>query len=1111
VVQERDELGSVVVGAGSLQPGRESVDGDVARTQLVGEVGCDRVRARDVDDRPSVTKPARGLPIDDGGAAWRGVHDDVDTTERDRVLGEQTLDVELVGHVSANRERRAVRGEDLLDRGFGCALISQVDDDDGVASARERARDGAAGCARAADDDRHWVGWARHVQTLAATTRGRAREFPGPIPGRLRCVTMTARRQPVLLGRAGERQAFERLLENVRGGQSAVLVVRGEAGVGKTALLHHCARQASGFRVARIAGVESEMELPFAGLHQLCAPMFDRLDALPEPQRAALRVALGLSSGPAPERFLVSLAALSLLAEVAAERPLVCFVDDAQWLDAASRQVLGFVARRLLAESVAIVFAVRAPSAERELVGLPELMLGGLPVKDARGLLATVIPGRLDERIRDRLIAETRGNPLAIVELPRELAATQSVGAFGLGEAQALSGRIEESFLRRLEALPEETRLLLLVAAAEPVDDPLLVWRAAERLGIGLSAATAEDTEGLLAIGERVAFLHPLVRSAVYRSASVRERRAVHLALAEVTDGQVDPDRRAWHVAVAAPGPDEEVASELERSAGRARARGGLAAAAAFLRRSVALTRDPARRVDRALAAAQASLHAGAFDAALELLGAAEAGTLDELQRARAELLRGQVASASAGTEAPAQLLKAARRLEPLDPELARETYLDAWGAALFAGRLASAGDLLDVSRAASAAPRPTHPPHPSDLLLDGLAKLVTEGRAEAAPALRRALSAFRGEQISVEKGLQWGVLASSAAVELWDYESWDAVITRQMELARDAGALAPLSIALNGEGIVVTWRGDFAAAARVILEADAVTEATGTRIAPYGALLLAALRGREAEARALIDATIKDATAGGEGLAVQYAQWTTAVLYNGLGRYENALGAAQQASEVAPELFIAVWALPELIEAAVRSGNAAVAPAALERLVASAEASASDWGLGIAARSRALLSEGEAAELSYAEAIDRLSRTRLGPELARAHLLYGEWLRRGQRRVDARAQLRTAHDMLVAMGADGFADRAHHELLATGAKVRRRVDETRDELTPQEELIARLARGGRTNSQIGAELYLSPRTVEWHLKKVFTKLAISSRMGLHDALPTADPQAMPA
>src|SRR3954466_16307057 len=332
---------------------------------------------------------------------------------------------------------------------------------------------------------------------------------------------MAAGRAPVLLGRAAERELLDRLLENVRAGQSAVLVLRGEAGVGKTALLHYCARQASGFHVARIAGVESEMELPFAGLHQLCAPMLGRLRALPQPQEAALSVALGQSSGPAPDRFLVALAALSLLAEVAVERPLLCLVDDAQWLDGASGQVLGFVARRLLAESVAMVFAVRDPTDERELLGLPEFRLAGLPDNDARALLGTVLPGRLDERGRDRLIAETCGNPLAILELPRGLAATQLPGAFGLAGAHALSGRIEASFLRRLEALPEETRLLLLVAAAEPVDDPLLVWRAAERLGIGLSGATAEETEGLLAIGERVAFLHPLVRSAVYRSASL--------------------------------------------------------------------------------------------------------------------------------------------------------------------------------------------------------------------------------------------------------------------------------------------------------------------------------------------------------------------------------------------------------------------------------------------------------------------------------------------------------------------------------------------------------------------------------------------------------------
>src|SRR4051794_10623340 len=423
---------------------------------------------------------------------------------------------------------------------------------------------------------------------------------------------MSARRPPVLLGRAGERERLDRLLENVRSGRSEVLVVRGEAGVGKTALMHHCARQASGLRVARIAGVESEMELAFAGLHQLCAPMLGRAGALPAPQRAALGVALGLESGPAPDRFLVALAALSLLSEVATERPLLCLVDDAHWLDAASGQVLGFVARRLLAESVAIVFAVRDPADEPELAGLPELRLRGLPEEDARALLATVIPGRLDERVRDRLGNETRGNPPAILELPRGLAAAQLPGVVALQAADALPGRIEQSFLRRLEALPDEARLLLLVAAAEPVDDPLLVWRTAERLRIGHSASA--ETEELLSIGERVTFLHPLVRSAVYRSASPQERQAVHVALAQATDAPADADRRAWHLAAAAPGPDEAVASELERSAGRAQARGGLAAAAAFLRRSAALTQDPPRPAGRALAPAPARPPAGGVE-----------------------------------------------------------------------------------------------------------------------------------------------------------------------------------------------------------------------------------------------------------------------------------------------------------------------------------------------------------------------------------------------------------------------------------------------------------------------------------------------------------------
>jgi DNA-binding CsgD family transcriptional regulator len=923
---------------------------------------------------------------------------------------------------------------------------------------------------------------------------------------------MAARRPPVLLGRASEREALDRLLENVRGGQSAVLVIRGEAGVGKTALLHHCARQAAGFRVARIAGVESEMELPFAGLHQLCAPMMGRLGALPEPQQAALGVALGLSSGAAPDRFLVALAALSLLAEVAAERPLLCFVDDAQWLDAASRQVLGFVARRLLAESVAIVFAVRDATDERELVDLPELALGGLPEEDARALLGTVIPGRLEERVRDRLIAETRGNPLALLELPRALAATQLPAGFGLEGAYPLPGRIEESFLLRLEALPDEARRLLLVAAAEPGDDPLLVWRAAEQLGVGPSAAAADETEGLLAIGERVMFRHPLVRSAVYRSAAVQERRAVHLALAEATDRDVDPDRRAWHLAAAAAGPDEEVALELERSASRAQARGGLAAAAAFLQRAVALTGDSARRADRALAAAEASLQAGVFEIARRLLATAEAGPVDELQRARLDLLRAEAAySESRGSEAPALLLRAAKTLDPLDPKLARDTYLDAWSAALFAGRLASTGGLHDVSREAMARPRPAGPQRPSDLLLHGFSLAFTEGRSAAAPVLERAARSFAGDDVTVEEVLRWGWLATAAAVMVWDYDTCLAVATRGVGLARESGALAVLAVSVNVLAQAVALAGESGSAASLIAEADGVTEATGTLVAPYGALVLAGLQGREAEAATLIDATIHDATAGGQGTAVQYARWARAVLLNGLGRYQEALAVAQEASDDTPELFVSAWALSELIEAAARSEDTPRARGALDRLAEATSAAETDWGLGIAARSRALLSEGETAERLYQEAIERLGRTRLRPELARAHLLYGEWLRREGRRVDAREQLRIAHEMLAGMGMDAFAERARRELQATGEKLRKRTVETRDELTPQERQIAGLARDGLSNPEIGARLFLSPRTVEWHLKKVFTKLRISSRMGLHDALSSPDREAAPA
>ncbi len=483
-------------------------------------------------------------------------------------------------------------------------------------------------------------------------------------------------RRTHLLGRATECVLLDELVSAIRRGEGRSLVLRGEAGIGKTALLQYLIAAASDLIIVRAVGVESEMELPYASLHQLCAPLLGRLPRLPEPQRQALETVFGLSSGAAPDRFLVGLAMLSLLSDVAEERALLCVLDDAQWLDQASALTLTFVARRLQADPVGIVFSTREPG--EELRNLPQHHVKGLVNGDARALLGSAVMFKLDGQVRDRIVAETRGNPLALLELPQGLTATQLAGGFGLLDAQGLSSRIEESFVRRLVPLPEDTRLLLLAAAAEPAGDPLLLWRAAERLDLPRAAAGAAETDGLLEISGRVTFRHPLVRSAVYRSAKAEQRRAVHLALAEATDKEADPDRRAWHLASAALGPDEEVASELVRSAGRAQARGGLAAAAAFLERSVSLSADPTRRAERALAAAQVSLGAGASDAAQALLAVAETGPLDQVQRARGELLRAQLAFVSShGSDAPALLLKAAKRLETLDVQLARETYLN--------------------------------------------------------------------------------------------------------------------------------------------------------------------------------------------------------------------------------------------------------------------------------------------------------------------------------------------------------------------------------------------------------------------------------------------------
>jgi DNA-binding CsgD family transcriptional regulator len=911
----------------------------------------------------------------------------------------------------------------------------------------------------------------------------------------------------VLTGRHAECDVLDRLVAAVRAGESRTLVVRGEPGLGKTALLEYLAGQASGCRVARAVGVQSEMELAFAVLHQLCAPMLDRLGRLPAPQRDALRTAFGMSGGPAPDRFLIGLAVLGLLSELAGERPLVCIIDDEQWLDSASAQVLAFVGRRLGAESVGLVFGARIPTGD--LTGLPELVIGGLRENDARALLDSALTGPLDARVRDQIIADAHGNPLALLELPRGLTAAELAGGFGLPGAvplsSSISGTIEESFRRRIDALPAETRRLLLLAAADPAGDPALVWRAAGRISVGPEAAAPAVEAGLAEFGVRVRFRHPLVRSVAYRSASAQDRQAAHRTLAEVTDPELDPDRRAWHRAQAAPEPDEDVAGELERSADRARARGGLAAAAAFLERGVILTPDPTRRAGRALAAANTKFQAGAFDAAQDLLAVAEAGPLSEFEQGRVDLLRAQLAFVTnRGGDAPLLLVMAARRLEPIDTDLARATYLDALTASTLAGRLASpGGHTLEVARAARAAPRPLHDPHVPDLLLDGLAANFNEGYAAGVPLLRQALTAF-GSGMSVDEQLRWLWLTTLAALHLWDDERWDLLSARYVELARKVGALSELPLALSTRSLMLLFVGDLSTATALTDEGRAVIDATGSQFAPYAAMGLAALQGRQAEVSALIEATASDVALRGEGIAMSVAEWTNALLHNGLGRYPEAMRAAQRALyyQEYPGMHypgIANWAAAELVEAAARSGMTDIATDTHRWIAEMTSASGTNWALGVEARSAALVTEGNAAEGLYQDAIMHLDRSRVRAELARAHLLYGEWLRRQRRRGDAREQLRTAHDMLETMGMEAFAERARRELRATGETARKRTvaPTGNEELTAQEAQIARLARDGLSNPEIGTRLFISARTVQYHLGKVFTKLGIASRSQL--------------
>jgi len=907
-----------------------------------------------------------------------------------------------------------------------------------------------------------------------------------------------------LLGRRVECEALDGIVRDVAAGASRVLVIRGEPGIGKSALLGYLTEQVQQWHVASAVGVESEMELAYSGLHQLCAPYLGRLGALPPPQREALQTVFGLNVGPPPSQFLVGLATLTLLADLSERRPVACIVDDGQWLDQATAQLLGFVGRRLLAEPIAIVCAIRTDVGDTVLTGLPEIRLNGLDDEDSRSLLVGSVHGRLDAAVSERIITESHGNPLALLELPRTWTATDLAGGFGLPESQRVASKIEQSYTRRFQALPLDAQLLALTASAETLGDPALLARAARGLDLDMRSAIPAQDAGLMRIRGRVEFTHPLARSAIYGEATADDRHRVHRALADATDARTDPDRRAWHLARGTAGPDDHVADELERSAGRAGARGGFAAAAAFLGRATELTADPVDRVRRALDAAFGNVQAGSFDTARRLLGIARRGPVDEAQQARIDLLLAQLAlESSRGNDVAPLLVAAARRLETLNPDLAQQTYLDAVTAALFGARLNEGIDVVSVEEAARAAPRQTREePNAADLLLDAFSALTVDYRTAVAPC-RAAIRKLGSDNTTSTEKLRWLWHGTVLAYELWDDEAAEVLSGIHVATARERGALSELALALSSRTPALVFSGDHDAAAAAVAEAEGVQQATGIRAAPYGALIFSAWHGADGRrTKDLIQIAIREARSRGEGIGVTVSEYAHAVLCNGLGEYEEAMVAALRAVEDPAELVAHSWGLTELVEAAVRTGHVDVAADAMRRIERKSRSSATDWALGIEARSRALLSREPDAEELYQEAIERLTRTRVRAELARAHLVYGEWLRRTRRRADARGELDIAFEMFTAMGAVAFAEQARRELLATGATVRKRSAEARDELTAQELQIARLARDGHSNPEIGAQLFISARTVEWHLSNVFGKLDITSRRQLRQRLP---------
>ncbi|MEU4562172.1 AAA family ATPase [Actinoplanes sp. NPDC023936] len=899
--------------------------------------------------------------------------------------------------------------------------------------------------------------------------------------------TRSGRREPAghraprpLLGRRPERERLRDLLDSAHAEAGTALVVHGEAGVGKTALIETTLAELPPVRTLRADGTEFETALAFAALHQLVAPLLNTLDALPEPQRQALAVSFGLETGPAPDPYLVGLAVLSLLSAAARDEPVVCVVSDAQWLDRSSARALSFAARRLAGTRVAILLELRGTDRLGDFDALPALAVEPLPDHDARALLLSALPTPLDEQVRDRILAEARGNPLALLELSAASDPVETAGGFGVPAGD--TGRLESLFRRRLAGLPAETRRLLLLAAAEPVGDPVLLWRAAHRLAIPLTATVPAEDTGLLHVDVRVRFRHPLVRSAAYRAASPTERRRVHAALAEVTDRRRDPDRRAWHRAQAAAGPDEELAAELIRSAGRARLRGGLPATAAFLERAAALSPDPDRRADRLLDAAQCWLDADLPDEAHRLLSALDEPALHPRSRARHAAVRGRLAlSVRHFLDAVPALRQAATLLESVASPDAPEAHLDALLAAVMAGT-------------GTEQPRPatTVPSTTTGLLLSGITGILDGHRVQATPRLRAALADTKAPVWTPRP-----LLTALVALEMWDLSAYEQILGLNAERARTAGALTLLPQTLEALAGAAVATGHLGRAEQLRDEAADLGSAVHDSPANYCGLYLKALRGPRDTARAAIEETRRDAAARGEGLLVGYSYLAGAVMNNGTGDYADAITAARSAWEVIPFGFTGM-ALRELVEAAARDGQPQRGRIAFAALRERTRAAGTAWALGTEATCAALLAEGQIAERHYRTALDHLEQAGAGLERARTSLLYGEWLRRQRRRGQAREHLLAAHDAFTALNIDSFAERAARELRATGQRTRRgKASVTVAELTPQETHVGRLAATGATSKAIAAQLFLSPRTVDAHLRSIYRKLDISSRREL--------------